>query len=99
MVEDDGRSDVGQLGLGEVGYRVYGLAVGGKNYLGLPMPIWDDLPDSIRDAWNCAASAIADHVGNRVPYQMVSGADLQVVIGVASAAVDDSAEIVGQVEP
>ncbi len=32
-------------------YNAYGDHVGWKNYAGLPMPIWSDLPDKIRGAW------------------------------------------------
>lgn len=45
---------------GEVGYRAYGNAVEWKNYLGRPMPAWDELPEAIRNAWDKAAYAIVD---------------------------------------
>jgi hypothetical protein len=51
--------------LAQAAYAAYGTSTGGKNYQGLPMPAWADLPEPIRDAWAAAAGAAvrADHEG------------------------------------
>lgn len=36
-------------------YIVYGQSVDNKNYQGLPMPTWENLPDSIKRAWIATA--------------------------------------------
>jgi hypothetical protein len=43
--------------LGEVAYAAYGRTTDFKNYQGLPMPAWTDLGDTIRQAWENAATA------------------------------------------
>ncbi|MEV5819316.1 hypothetical protein AB0L22_09085 [Micromonospora haikouensis] len=48
--------------LAQVAYQAYGEAVGFKNYLGDPMPTWDDLGDTIQQAWTGAAEAIRDRL-------------------------------------
>lgn len=45
-------------------YRAYGQSVGNKNYQGLPMPAWEDLPASIQIAWVCAVR----HTGDLAKY-------------------------------
>lgn len=45
---------------GEAAYRAYGDHVGWKNYQGLPMPEWANLPPLIQGAWNAAAEAIIE---------------------------------------
>lgn len=42
-------------------YRAYGQTTDFKNYQGLPMPAWDDLPEKIREAWVNASTAAACH--------------------------------------
>ena len=37
--------------IAESAYNAYGEATGRKNYQGLPMPAWEDLPPSIQNAW------------------------------------------------
>ena len=32
-------------------YEAYGKTTDFKNYQGLPMPKWEDLPEKIKDAW------------------------------------------------
>lgn len=44
--------------LARIAYTAYGDSTGWVNYQGKPMPAWDDLPDTIRQAWAAAASAI-----------------------------------------
>jgi hypothetical protein len=36
-------------------YGAYGAVTDHKNYQGLPMPTWAELPDKIREAWRAAA--------------------------------------------
>lgn len=43
-------------------YDAYGGVTDHKNYQGLPMPTWEDLPAKIREAWLAAAL----HVRNAV---------------------------------
>jgi hypothetical protein len=45
---------------GEVGYRAYGDAVEWVNHVGRPMPVWEELPERVRIAWDRAAYAIVD---------------------------------------
>jgi hypothetical protein len=35
-------------------YAAYGETVGWKNYAGLPMPTWEELPPKIQEAWRAA---------------------------------------------
>lgn len=52
----------------ERGYRAYGDFVEWKNYAGLPMPKWGELPEKIRGAWVHATGAlIVDHDDSRTP--------------------------------
>lgn len=44
----------------QVAYAAYGATTDYKNYQGLAMPAWPDLPSKIRDAWRAAACAVAD---------------------------------------
>jgi hypothetical protein len=46
-----------------VAYQAYGESVDWKNYLGLPMPRWDDLPPAIKQAWQDAADAVCREFG------------------------------------
>lgn len=41
------------------GYEKYGDFVGWRNYAGLAMPKWDELPGKIREAWAVAAQEIS----------------------------------------
>lgn len=40
------------------GYRAYAAKAGNKNYQGLPMPTWEDLPKNIQDCWEAATRQI-----------------------------------------
>lgn len=42
----------------KIAYQAYGDTTDWKNYLGLPMPVWTELPDKIREAWVAAAKAL-----------------------------------------
>lgn len=39
-------------------YRAYGSVTNWKNYQGLPMPEWENLPDGIRAAWVAAVQQV-----------------------------------------
>jgi hypothetical protein len=41
-------------------YEAYGKVTGYKNYEGNPMPAFDDLGETIQDAWRAAAQAACD---------------------------------------
>lgn len=43
-------------------YDAYGAVTDHKNYQGLPMPTWEDLPEKIRTAWCAAAKNVHDVV-------------------------------------
>jgi len=43
--------------LAQIAYEAYGDVTGGRNYQGLPMPEWADLPDRIKAAWNASVNA------------------------------------------
>lgn len=43
-----------------VAYQAYGESVRWKNFLGDPMPKWDELPPAIQQAWLDAANAVLD---------------------------------------
>lgn len=55
--------------LAKLGYEAYGRFTDNKNYLGLPMPAWEDLPVSIQRAWKGAAQAIAERVQSLMPIE------------------------------
>jgi len=42
-----------------IAYQAYGESVGWKNFMGDPMPRWEDLPVNIKEAWRVAANAVA----------------------------------------
>jgi hypothetical protein len=48
--------------LARTAYAAYGEATGGLNYQGLPMPDFDDLGDTIQQAWIAAAKAVVRDV-------------------------------------
>jgi hypothetical protein len=45
-------------GLAQIAYEAYGEHTDGKNYQGLPMPVWRDLPQGIQAAWTAAVDAV-----------------------------------------
>ena len=49
--------------LGSSAYEAYGATTDHKNYQGLPMPTWEELPEKIRVAWRAAASRVASLCG------------------------------------
>jgi hypothetical protein len=44
----------------KAGYNAYGANRNFTAYDGKPMPSWDDLPEGIKRAWECATCAILD---------------------------------------
>ncbi|MBP5976004.1 hypothetical protein HW132_25525 [Brasilonema sp. CT11] len=49
------------LELAQVGYEAYCNAANGKDFDGLPMPSWDELPDCAKHYWLITANAILSH--------------------------------------
>lgn len=43
-------------------YNAYGKTTDYKNFQGLPMPLWDDLPYRIKDAWMAAVAAVTNQI-------------------------------------
>lgn len=43
-------------------YNAYGKVTDFKNYAGLPMPAWEELPVKIRQAWHAAIGDVAIHI-------------------------------------
>lgn len=46
--------------IARIGYERYALSSGNKNFQGMPMPTWDELPEAIRTHWCNATLAIQD---------------------------------------
>jgi hypothetical protein len=44
--------------LARIAYHAYGKTTSFKDYQGNPMPVWDDLPPKIQEAWANASNAI-----------------------------------------
>lgn len=55
------------------GYESYGKKTEWKNFAGNPMPTWDELPNSTKDAWVAAASTIATLAVATFSADLVSG--------------------------
>lgn len=45
---------------GQIAYTTYGKKVGFTAVNGDPMPLWDDLPERIQQAWISAAAVLWD---------------------------------------
>lgn len=45
--------------LAALAYAAYGESVGGKNFLGEPMPTFDALPEKVKAGWEAASVAVA----------------------------------------
>lgn len=43
--------------IAKAGYDAYAIATGGRTYDGKQMPLWEELPERIRDAWRAATRA------------------------------------------
>lgn len=50
--------------LAKVSYQAYGDYVDWKNYMGKPMPKWEELPEKIRGAWEAGTQAVRDALGH-----------------------------------
>lgn len=46
--------------LAKLAYQAYGSVTDFKNYQGLPMPAYDDLPPKIKEAWGAAVKRLVD---------------------------------------
>lgn len=56
----------GDESLAEQAYMAYGKAVDYKNYLDLPMPKWDDLPEKIQQAWLAVVTEIGIELSRKI---------------------------------
>lgn len=45
-------------------YNSYGGVTDHKNYQGLPMPLYNDLPPKIQNAWREAVKRVKEDIGN-----------------------------------
>lgn len=45
-------------------YEAYADAAGWKNYQGLPMPEWGNLPEAIQESWLAAVRRVAQLLGD-----------------------------------
>ena len=69
-------STVVWMGAARMAYKAYGDSVGWKNHLGKKMPRFDDLPEGIQSAWECAVQAGYRYVNSRLDIERVdSGID------------------------
>ena len=50
--------------LSQSAYKAYGKATDFKNYQGLPMPKWEDLPEPIKKAWDAAVDNVLTNMGH-----------------------------------
>lgn len=50
------------LQLAKIAYEDYAATTNWKNYQGLQMPEFDDLPDGVKNAWKAAVAGVAAHV-------------------------------------
>lgn len=48
--------------LGQVAFEAYREKVGGQTYDGKPIPLWGELSERIRQAWEVAAGAVAEEI-------------------------------------
>ncbi len=55
-IEDD------QIIMAKLAYAAYGQTTDFKNFLGNPMPAWDELGDKIQGAWVAAANAVNNYL-------------------------------------
>lgn len=51
--------------LAKIAYAAYGKTTDYKNYQGLPMPSWDELPVMIKTAWMEATAAVVEAFDSR----------------------------------
>ena len=48
--------------LAQEAYKAYGSVTDWKNYQGLPMPEWKDLPPNIQEAWRASSRRVKQMV-------------------------------------
>jgi len=53
------------ISLGQIAFEAYSKAVGGKTWDGKPIPHWNDVSASVRNAWDVAARAVESEVRGR----------------------------------
>jgi hypothetical protein len=51
-----------ELKIARIAYQAYGKATDFKNYQGLPMPEFENLPEQIQQAWIAATQAVVNHI-------------------------------------
>jgi hypothetical protein len=59
MTDEDLHTIAHEANLAKRAYEAYCDVVNWKNYQGLPVPRWHELPAKIREAWMAAAKAVA----------------------------------------
>jgi hypothetical protein len=67
--------------LGRTAYAAYGAITDFKNFRGEPMPLWDELPTTIRRAWAAAGQAAAEamfHASKQPSVRLVDPGDVKV---------------------
>jgi hypothetical protein len=57
---------------GRTAFDGYAAKAAGLNFMGEPIPAWDDLPEGIREAWRAAAAAVAGAAAGDIAVQMVA---------------------------
>ncbi len=68
--------------LAKKAYLAYGQTTDFKNYQGLPMPEWENLPEGIQQAWCNAAIAIADRAALDLHKLAIPRCGWEVVAGI-----------------
>ncbi|MGL4883040.1 MAG: hypothetical protein ACRC8K_18580 [Waterburya sp.] len=58
QIPDDKKLTIKLEELAKQAYFDYGTVTDHKNYQGLPMPEWDDLPEKIKEAWIMAVKSV-----------------------------------------
>ena len=52
--------------LAKIAYTAYGKTTDFKNFMGNPMPLWEELPEKIREAWGNAADSVVVEITQSV---------------------------------
>ncbi|WP_179066650.1 hypothetical protein [Nostoc sp. C052] len=53
-----------ELKIARIAYQAYGKTTDFKNYQGLPMPEFKDLPGQIQQAWIAATQAVVNYISD-----------------------------------
>ena len=91
-----------QLPVAERAYQAYGNATDHRNFRGEPMPAWDDLPQTIQDAWTAAADAVLATPPVPVEYgeiQVTRHLGRGIVVDIASENAKASIAILASTDP